>query len=70
MNTDFAQTGTAAVSAFAPIAATVVRSVDHVMVANFLKERERYKLEILSKQTDVPTLKALRYSASIDRNLL
>eukprot|EP00171_Calliarthron_tuberculosum_P001450 IDg1450t1 len=70
MNTDFAETGTAAVSVFAPIAAPVVRSVDPVMIVKFLKECESYELEILSKKADLPTLKALSYSASIDRTLL
>ena len=70
MASEPAQNGTAAVSVFAPIAAPVLRSVDPVQVASFLKERERYELEILSKQADLPNLKALPYTASIDRTLL
>ena len=58
------------VSVFAPISAPVLRSVDPIQVARFLKERERYELEITAKQADVPTLKALPYTASIDRSLL
>lgn len=56
--------GTAAgVSLCTPIAAPVLRSVDPVKVARFLKERERYALQ-------VPTLKVVLYTASIDRTLL
>lgn len=36
----------------------------------FLKERERYELGIVSKQSELPSLKALPYTASIDRSLL
>ena len=36
----------------------------------FPQERERYELEILSKQAGLPNLKALPYTASIDRTLL
>ena len=70
MASEPAQNGTAAVSVFAPIAAPVLCSVDPVQVARFLKERERYELEILSKQADLPNLTALPYTASIDRTLL
>ena len=41
-----------------------------VQVAKFLKERKRYEHEILSKQEDLQTLKALPYTASIDRTVL
>ena len=61
---------TSSVSVFAPIAAPVLRSVDPIQVARFLKERERYELEIAAKKTEVPSLKVLPYSASIDRTLL
>ena len=54
MASEPAQNGAAAVSVFAPIAAPVLRSVDLVQVAKFLKERECYELEILSKQADLP----------------
>ena len=70
MASEPAQNGAAAVSVFAPVAALVLRSVDSVQVAKLLNERERYELEILSKQADLPTLKALPYTASIDRTLL
>ncbi len=48
----------------------MLRSVDPVQVAKFLKERERYELEIMSKQADVPNLKRLLYTAIVDRTLL
>lgn len=57
-------------SVFAPISAPVLRSVDPVEVARFLKERERYELEITAKTFEVPSLKPLLYSASIDRSPL
>ncbi len=55
---------------FAPIAAPVLRSVDPVEAARFVRERERYELEITSKQVEMPTLKVLPYTASVDRTLL
>lgn len=48
----------------------MLRSVDPIQVARFLKKRERYDLEIISKQTEVPSLKVLPYIVSIDRSLL
>lgn len=58
------------VPVFAPISAPILRSVDPIKVVRFLKERERYELEIAAKQAEVPTLKSLPYTASIDRTLL
>lgn len=58
------------VPVFAPISAPILRSVDPVKVARFLRERERYEIEIEAKQMEVPTLKSLPYTASIDRTLL
>lgn len=58
------------IAVFAPIAAPILRSVDPIQVAKFLKERERYELEIQAKQAQVPSLTTLPYSASIDRALL
>jgi len=60
----------ASVPVFAPIAAPILRSVDTIKVARFLKERERYEIEISAKQAEAPSLKTLPYSASIDRTLL
>ena len=65
---DQGQQGT--ISLFAPITAPVLRSVDPVQVVRFLKERERYELEIESKQAEVPSLKVLPFTASVDRSLL
>lgn len=48
----------------------MLRTIDPVNVARFLKERERYEIEIAAKQVEVPTLKVLPYTASVDRTLL
>lgn len=58
------------VTMFKPISAPVLRSVDPVRVTRLLKERKHYELEIESKQAELPSLKSLSYSASIDRSLL
>lgn len=58
------------VSVVAPNAAPGHRSIYLVQVAPFLKARERYELEMSSKQPELATLKALPYCASIDRTLL
>ncbi|CAN8076723.1 unnamed protein product [Agarophyton chilense] len=55
---------------FASISAPILRSVDPVEVARFLKERERYELEVTAKQSQVPSLEVLPYKASVDRSLL
>jgi len=60
----------ASISLFAPISAPILRSLEPVNVSRFLKERERYLLEIEAKQVDVPSLKALPYKASVDRSLV
>ncbi|CAN8061403.1 unnamed protein product [Agarophyton chilense] len=39
-------------------------------VARFLKERERYELEVTAKQSQVLSLEVLPYKASVDRSLL
>ncbi len=49
---------------FAPIVAPLLRSVDPVKVAAFLKESERYEMEILAKQAEVPSLKPAPYTGS------
>ena len=55
---------------FTPISAPILRSVDPVEIARFIKERDRYEVEIESKQGELPNLKLLPYQASIDRSLL
>lgn len=60
----------ASVSLFASISASILRSVNPSEVAKFLKERERYKLDITSKQSELPPLKMLPYKASIDHQIL
>lgn len=68
-NTASAQSaGSAAI--FTPITAPVLRSVDPVRVALFLKERERYELEVQAKSVEIPSLKPVALTASIDRSLL
>lgn len=61
------QTGNAAVSVFVTIYAPVLRSMDPFNVAKLLKERERDELQIVSKQAELPALKALAYTAIINR---
>lgn len=63
-------TTTASAAIFTPIAAPVLRSVDPLRVAIFLKERERYELEVESKSLELPSLKPVLLTASIDRSLL
>lgn len=65
-----AASASGSVPVFAPIAAPVLRAVDPLKVACFLKERERYELEIEDKKAEVPSLKTLPFTASIDRTLL
>lgn len=59
-----------ATALFTPVSAPIFRSVDPIEVARFLKERERYELEIKAKAAELPSLKAVTYTASIDRSLL
>ena len=61
---------TSAVSMFTPIAHPALRTVDPVDVSAFLKERERYELEILEKKKELPTLTFTPYTSCIDRKLL
>jgi len=58
------------VPVFVPVAAPILKSVDPVQVAVFLKDRDRYEREIASKQAEIPTLTVLPYTASIDLSLL
>lgn len=60
---------TGAVSVLVPIAATLVRSIDHIYVAKFLT-RDLYQLEVTSNQSEQWKLKKLPYTASIDSSLL
>lgn len=55
---------------FTPISAPVLRSIDPVRVVAFLKERERYELEIQLKTPEVPSLREAPYTVSVDRVLL
>ena len=44
---------------FVPLAAPILRSVDPVKVAVFLKEREQYEMEVMSRQGELPSLNPL-----------
>lgn len=55
---------------FSTIHSPVLQSVDPVQVAAFLKERERYSLEVEAKQAQVPGVEVSPSTASIDRTLL
>lgn len=62
--------GASNILVFALIAAPIHRNVYSVKFGQFLKERERYELQMRSKQAEAPSLKVLPYSARIDRTLL
>ena len=64
------QSSTTGIALFAPISASVLQSVDPTLGACFLKERERYELEITAKPAEAPTMALVPYTASIDRSLL
>ena len=70
MSTNNNSNGNASVSLFAPISAPILRSVDPSETAKFLKERERYELEVKYKKSEIPPLMLLPYKASIDHQLL
>lgn len=55
---------------FTPISASVFRSEDPLQVANVFKQYERYKLEVSSKQVEMPSLQSTPCTASVDRSLL
>jgi len=69
-NNPGASASSGSVAVFAPVAAPILRSLEPIDVAKFLKERERYEVEIEAKKADLPSLKPLPYTASIDRSLL
>lgn len=55
---------------FTPIIPQFPRSVDQRRIADFLKERERYELEVEAKRVELPTLLLTPYKANIDHSLL
>ena len=69
-NTTDQDAPTGAVTVFQPISYPFLRSLDPVKISIFLKERERYELEIAEKQIELPTLTAAPFTACIDRTLL
>ncbi len=48
----------------------MLRSMDPVKVAAFLKERELYEIEVGEKRKEIPTLTVAPYTVSVDRTLL
>lgn len=60
----------ASVPVLEPIDAPILRRLDNIKVDRFLKERLRYEVEISMKQGEVPSLRTLSHSASIDKSLL
>lgn len=58
------------VSVFAPISHPVLRTVDPVKVARFVKEREQYETEVEEKSKEVPNLTKASYKVSVDKSLL
>lgn len=55
---------------FQPLKHPILRSVDPVKVADFLREREIYEMEIKEKQKEVPSLSLASYRVSNDPGLL
>lgn len=55
---------------FTSVLAPVLRLVDPIQVAKFVKKREIYELEIKSKQPEVTALRMTPYRDSIDRSLI
>jgi len=55
---------------FVPLAPPIHRSVDPQKVSKFLKERERYELQVLARRAEQPTLKVETLLASTDRTML
>lgn len=58
------------IALFTPISTPILRSVDPMQVVSFFKERERYELEVESKQLDLPSLEVTSYKESVDHSLL
>lgn len=56
--------------AFMLIAAPILCNVDLVQVGRFFKERNKYKFEILTMNSELPFRNDLQTYASIDRKLL
>ena len=55
---------------FVPMSPPILRSIETTAVARFLKDRERYELEVQAKRVEIPSLQVIPYAASIDRGLL
>lgn len=59
-----------ALPVFTPITAPILMSIDPMNVVYFLRERDRYELEVKLKAAEVPSLKVAPFNVSIDRALL
>lgn len=57
-------------SIFQPITHPVLRSVEIVKFATFLRERERYEIEVAEKRKEVLSLTKATYKVSINQGLL
>lgn len=69
-STSGADSSTSAVSLSAFIPHSVPPSMELDSVSFFLKDRERYELEVEQRKTELPILTVARYTSSIDRKLL
>jgi len=57
-------------SVFAPISHPILKSVDPVKVAEFLREREKYETEVSEKSKENSSLVAASYKVSVDQRML
>ena len=58
------------VPVFQPISHPVLRSVDPVKVSQFLRDRERYEIEVQERKKEVPTLTTASSRVSVDPGML
>ena len=61
---------TGAVVVFQPLSHPVLRGVDPVKVSQFWRDRQRYELEVVQKQKEVPSLSLASFNVSVDPGLL
>ena len=59
-----------ALTMFQPISHPVLHSVEPVKVSQFLRDRERYEIEVREKKKEVPTMTAATYRVSVDPGML
>lgn len=63
-------TENAPVALFTLISPPILRSIDSIQESKVFKVRERYELEVASKQSEIRTLQTAPYTESIDWSLL